>query len=223
MDGAGEKPDIFYAGTTTIQEELVSSKLISAADGGYVNAEPGTIDSVEDVCVEVPAGTFPVDTEISIYKVENPPASIPPVPLDIISSYEFGPSSKLEFFKPVTITIPYLAAAYSSPSVYWYNTETGQFSQSAITNIEHLVLSPTLHAIRYKTTHFTQYVLAYQPASEGTPGGGGGGGCSLSRYESGGRNGSQEIVSYLLPYLILAAGYLVSRCRMTIRNKVQSE
>ncbi len=220
VDAASENPYIHYAGTTIINQELISTKLITAAEGGYVNAEPGTITSVNDICLEIPAGTFRMDTQISIYKVENPPASIPPVPLDIISSYEFGPSSNLEFNKPVTITIPYLVSQYTNPSVFWYNMDTGQFSQSAISNIEHIVLSSTLHAIRYKTTHFTQYVLAYQPDTQDSSSGGsgGGGGCSLSHYENGGRNGWQEIVSFFLPYLILAIGLLTLRSRRIFLN-----
>jgi len=66
----------------------------------------------------------------------------------------------MQISQPVTITIPYAAPASSaSASAYWYNSLTGTISQGGLTDIEHIQISSTLYAMRFKTTHFTPFYL----------------------------------------------------------------
>jgi hypothetical protein len=201
VDSTNGSTGIHYAGTTLINAELIDSKTIIASQGGIVGADPDNITSKDDVSLQIPAGALWTDAEITIHRVDNPPASIPPTALDILFAYEFGPSSNIEFSKPVTITIPYSVSGFSDASVFWFNPQTGQFSQSAISNIEHIVISDTLCAIRYKTTHFTQYVIA-RPAQADISNSGGGGGCSILHH-SPGSGGYREIMEFFLPYIAL--------------------
>ncbi len=201
VDSTNGSTGIHYAGTTLINAELIDSKTIIASQGGIVGADPNNITSKDDVSLQIPAGALWTDAEITIHRVDNPPTSIPPTVLDILFAYEFGPSSNIEFSKPVTITIPYSVSGFSDASVFWFNPQTGQFSQSAISNIEHIVISDTLCAIRYKTTHFTQYVIA-RPAQADISNSSGGGGCSILHH-SPGSGGYREITEFFLPYIAL--------------------
>ena len=188
---------------------------IIASKGGIVGTHPDNITSENDVSVEIPAGAFWADLEVSFSRVDNPPSSTGLTAMDIIARYEFGPSTSLEFSKPVTITIPYSVTDIGDDSVYWHNLQTGDFSQSGISNIEHIIISPTLHAIRYKTTHFTQYIVARESQTGQLPGGGGGGGgggCSMSYYGSG-QTGFHQIIEFFLPYIGLAGLLLVLKRR----------
>jgi len=210
--------DIYYVGTTLISSEALAKNKIIASKGGFVGTRPDNITSGNDVSVEIPAGAFCTDVEVSIRRIDNPPSSATMTAMDIISSYEFGPSSSMEFPRPVTITIPYAVTDIGDESVYWYNIQTGNFSQSGVSNIEHIIISPTLHAIRYKTTHFTQYVVARESESSQLPGGDGGGGCSMSRYGYG-QGALYEIIGYFLPYIMLAVVLLVLKQRNAHKSK----
>ncbi|MBN1764024.1 MAG: LamG domain-containing protein [Sedimentisphaerales bacterium] len=153
--------NISYTETAGREGTLIASNNITATQGGIVGAE--TITGVDDVRVEVPAGAFWTDVTLTITKVDNPPTS-PASALEFISSYEFGPSSEQEFSKPITITIPYeVDESADGTSIYWYDPQTGDFSQYGISNVEHVVITPTLHAIRFQTTHFTQYLISKEP------------------------------------------------------------
>jgi len=113
------------------------------------------------------------------------------------------------FNTPVTITMPYaVTGAAGVPTAYWYNSRTGDLSQQEITDVEVIVITPTLHAMRYKTTHFTPfYVAAAAAAAGGGGGGGGGGGCSVSPA------GQGSILEMLVPCLGLAVVMAILKLR----------
>ncbi|MHC4744415.1 MAG: hypothetical protein ACYS8Z_21080, partial [Planctomycetota bacterium] len=159
----------------------------------------------DDVSVVVPAGAIPYDATIAIAEIENPPE----LTLENLSSYDFGPSG-IQFTEPVTITIPYAVSSSDAvPTVYWYDSLTGDLSQQGITDVEIIALSPTLHALRFKTTHFTPFYVAAAAAALGGGGGGGGGGCSMS--PSGMSKGT--FVDFMIPYVILAAAMSIIKLR----------
>ncbi|MCK5270465.1 MAG: hypothetical protein KAJ46_06755, partial [Sedimentisphaerales bacterium] len=103
MDVSESQTSINYSGTTFISTQPLASAEIIASQGGRVGADPDNIQSVDDVCLEIPAGAFWEDVEVTISKVQNPPSSATLTQMDIIARYEFGPSSNLEFSEPVTI------------------------------------------------------------------------------------------------------------------------
>ena len=193
--------ELYYTATTSIRNEPVASALIVAAQGGVVGTDPSLIANNDDVSVEVPAGALRADTFITISKIENPPSPQALSVADIIAQYEFGPSWNLEFFKPVIITIPYFVGEFGDETALWYNPQTDQLSDRGITNIEHLVISESLHAIRFQTTHFTRYVVAIPEVSISGSGeiGSGGGGCSMSRIAT----NHSGVIQFFLPYLFL--------------------
>jgi hypothetical protein len=135
--------------------------------------------------------------------------------------YEFGPSGA-EFTEPVTITIPYEApGSGKSTSAYWYNPLTAALSQEGITDVEDIIISPTLHALRFKTTHFTQFLIGggsiFGGGSSGgmfgIGGGGGGSGCSISL------NNQGSIAEFLLPYIGLTVVMVIIKRRDTRNRK----
>ncbi|MBN1846928.1 MAG: hypothetical protein JW810_14675 [Sedimentisphaerales bacterium] len=197
--------EIRYAGTTLLRTPPLAQKEILAASGGYVGAPPGDIQNPQDVCVEIPAGALWSDLTVSVLQVDNAADNNTTDGGNIMARYEFGPSCLEEFAQPVTITIAYSPSETEDETVYWVNLQTDDLSQSGISDIERLVLSDFLHALRFTTTHFTQYVIVNGQANTAEPPNGaepaGTGGCSMA-------NGSaqadpQTIFEYLLPYLVL--------------------
>jgi len=155
--------------------------------------------SADDICVSIPAGACPTDVTVSVSRVTNPPVASSSFPL----GYEFSPSG-VEFAVPVTIVIPYEASDSMSYSAYWYNPESGTLSQQGITDVEKIQLSPTLWAVRFNTTHFTQFFIGGGSTAVGS---GGGGGCSLAPdCECG-------ILDFALPYVVLAVAVAILRLR----------
>ncbi|MFC1653053.1 hypothetical protein ACFL3F_04970, partial [Planctomycetota bacterium] len=52
-------------------------------------------------------------------------------------------------------------------------------SLTGISNVERIVVTDEIHALRFQTTHFTPYYIVGSDSSA-VSGGGGGGGCALS-------------------------------------------
>ena len=210
-DDRNTNTEIYYAASTFMQPDVLTSKQITNSSGETtVGTDPATITGADDVSVVVPAGACPYDVTITITEIENPKEFAVPQ----LSSYDFGPSG-IEFSQPVTITIPYAVAdSATSPSAYWYDSLTGTLSQQGITDVETIVLSSSLHALRFKTTHFTPFYLLAggAAAAVGGGGGGGGGGCSVS---SAGRG---SIGEFLVPYLALAVVMAILK-RRDARNR----
>ena len=156
VDDRNRNTDIYYAGSTFVHSNALVSKNISPASGTIVGTEPANINSVDDVSIVVPAGAYPCELNITISKVKNPPK----LPVSLFNfPYEFGPSGA-DFNQPVTITIPYSFSASNNPAfAYWYNTLVDALSQQGITNVETIAISPTLYALRFKATHFTQFIV----------------------------------------------------------------
>jgi len=210
VDNRNTNADIYYAGSTFTGADVLAAENVSPSTGVTVGTEPSTITGVDDVSVVVPAGAYSCDITITISRVENPPSTT----LQRFSlPYDFGPSG-IEFDQPVTITIPYeVPASGYSVSAYWYNQLTDAPSQEGITNVETIVISPTLYALSFETTHFTQFFVGGSSSADSISGGGGGGGggCSISAA------GEGSIVEFLLPYIGLAVVMVVIKCR-DVRN-----
>jgi chitodextrinase len=207
-DSRSANAQIYYAGSTYLDSEAVDSELVAASVGATVGVNPANIDSADDVSVTVPAGACPCDIRITISEIKNPQEFT----VQCLAAYDFGPSG-IQFNQPVTITIPYaVPASQGSVTPYWFNSLTGALSQQGITDIKDIVISPTLHAVSFKTTHFTPFYVV-EGTTGGTGGGGGGGGCSVSA------SGNGSIVEFLLPYMGLAAAMMILRLRDAHQRK----
>lgn len=210
---------VYYAAGTFIDPTPLDSKLVTAAAGATIGAEPASIDQVEDVSIVVPAGACPTDVRMTISKVANPQVNA----LLCLGSYDFGPSG-IDFEQPVTVTVPYPYSTdeghYALP--YWYDSLTGALSQQGITDVENIVVSSTLNALRFKTTHFTAFYLVASDsgsdgASAGASSGGGGGGCSISVMG----NGSPK--ELLVPYAAIATIMIILRRRDRRRQRLMED
>jgi hypothetical protein len=199
-DGRESSDTIYYGGCAFTYPTPLQSADVAASEGATVG--PETVAELGDVSVTIPPGALPSDVEIMISEIRNPVA----VAGGCVGACDFGPSG-IEFLAPVTITIPYAVSASggsATPTAYWYDPLTGAVSQDGISDIEHIVISSELHALRFTTTHFTPF---YVVIGGGGDGGGSGGGCAISPI------GDVSVVEFLLPYLGLAAVMFVLRLR----------
>ncbi len=214
-DSRNTNADIYYVKSTFVESSALASTDVSISADTTVGTELGAISSVDDVSVIVPAGAYACDIKITISRVKNPPAFT----LESFSlPYEFGPSG-INFDQPVTVTIPYeVSASGNSASAYWYNPLTGTLSQYGITDIENFEISSSLHALRFKTTHLTQFIVGGTIGDilGGGGGGGGGGGCAISP------NSQGNIVEFLLPYAGYIVVMIVIKCRDTRKRKARN-
>jgi hypothetical protein len=218
-DGRSTNTDIYYAGSTFVEHNALKSEDVSALSvtTATVGTKPEFISGVNDVSVIVPPGAYSCDIKITISRVKNPPK----IAMERFSlPYEFGPSGA-EFSEPVTITIPYdVPASGKSTSAYWYNPLTAALSQEGITDVNNNIeISPTLHALSFKTTHFTQFLIGGGGGSSSGifgggsgGGGGGGGGCSISL------NNQGSLTEFLLPYIGLIVVMVIIK-RRDARNR----
>ncbi|MBW8041264.1 MAG: hypothetical protein FVQ85_14845 [Planctomycetes bacterium] len=215
-DSRNTNTDIYYAGSTIIGSTALASSNTSTSSTVTVGTPLNAIDSVDDVSVVVPAGAYPCDIKITISEVKN----FQEFNLDFSSGlYEFSPSG-IEFLEPVTITIPYEVSGSKKVSykAYWYNSLTNTLSQEGITDVQTIVISPGLHALQFKTTHFTPFILGGGVVGGivgGLLGGGGGGGCSMSL------DSQASAVELLLPYVGLAVALGALNVRDRWRNKAR--
>ncbi len=205
-DSGSTNTDIYYAGSTFIEPVALASELVtaSASSSTTVGTDPPAITILDDVSVVVPGGACSYDVTITVSKIANPLA----FPAPCLGGYDFGPSG-IQFSQPVTITIPYaFSSSDSSVTPYWFNLLTGALSQQGITDIQDIPISSSLHALSFKTTHFTAfYLLVGGGSAAAIVGGGGGGGCSVSA------SGEGNIVEFILPYGALALFMLILRWR----------
>jgi len=210
-DNRNTYTDIYYAGTTFAESDVLASKAVDASTGATVGTEPAAITGIDDVSVIVPAGACLCDLTITISRIKNPQK----LSLECFSvPYEFGPSG-IEFSEPVTVTIPYsIPSSGNTASAYWYNPLIGALSQDGITDVEDIVISPTLHALRFKTTHFSQFVVG--GVVSGLTGGVGGG-CSMM---SSGNHGSPA--EFLLPYIGLTMVMIILKLRDARNRKANN-
>jgi len=210
--GRSANTEIYYAASTFVEPIALKTKDVLASLGATVGTDPASITSVNDVSVVVPAGACLCDMKIAISKMKNPQAFT--FAKQCLGGYDFGPSG-MQFSQPVTVTIPYTpSGSGTSVSAYWYNSLTGAISQQGISGVQDIVISPTLHALQFKTTHFTPFYLLLAGGREG----GGGGGCSMSVCGE----GDIDIVGFLLPYVGLAVVMLVLKLRDRRNRKVRS-
>ncbi len=197
-DDRSTNTDVYYTGSTFIEPVALASALVtaSAPSDTIIGVDPQSITNVDDVSIVLPAGSCSYDVDISIVAILNQQVFSTPC----LGSYDFGPSG-VQFNQPVTITIPYVYANSNGSTVpYWFNSLTGTLSQQGITNVQDIVISPTLHAVSFQTTHFTPFYLmggGGGGAAGILGGGGGGGGCSVSAGNEG------NFVEFVLPYIVL--------------------
>jgi List-Bact-rpt repeat protein len=219
--------NIVYSGTTHIRTPALAEKEILSRSGGYVGANPESIAEINDVCVEIPPGAFRSDLKVAIMKIVNPSensqASIQGV--EEITRYEFGPSSPEEFTRPVTITIPYESDGSVDETIYWFNPKIDDLSQTGISNVQRIVISDSLCALRFTTTHFTQYVVAAAGtdtnSDDPADGGGSGGGCAMS--QSPANLDGIEIFEFFLPFIILMGILIVWKRKESKQQRVANE
>lgn len=212
-DSRNTNTDIYYAGSTSIESDLLASNNISTSSTVTVGTPLNSINSVDDISIEVPAGSYPFDIKVTISKITNPLAFT----LQCLGAYDFGPSS-IEFSQPVTIIIPYnFTGSEDLALAYWYNSLTDELSQQGITDVETIEISQTLHALRFKTTHFTPfYILLASTGAAASGGGGGGGGCSMSP------DSQASAVELLLPYIGLIVVMVVLKLQDKRKRKARN-
>ena len=208
----------YYAGSIFVESIPLISQDVPISSGAIVGTNPANITGLDDVSVIVPAGAYFCDIRITISRIENPLDYA----TDCLAAYDFGPSG-IKFSQPVTIAIPYRPlVSNSTASVHWYDSLTGLLSQKGVTDIQDIVISPTLHVMSFKTTHFTAFYLLFgdilpdddDPAATVT--GSGGGGCSISA------TGEGNIVGFLMPYVGLAVVMVMLRLRDTRNRKARN-
>ena len=157
-----DKVDSVYGiemASATMVEATLSRQVITARDGGCVGVPLEMVNSVDDVSIVVPADALGSDVEMSISRVSNPPGN--GQGLTSLFSYDFGPSSTREFRKALSVVIPYpKQIGNSNVSVFWYNPQTGSYSQSGMSGIETISINSQLNAIKFNTTHFSQYSIS---------------------------------------------------------------
>ncbi|MBW7992006.1 MAG: hypothetical protein FVQ84_18600 [Planctomycetes bacterium] len=200
VDNRQGNNDIYYAGAMSVGPALATDE-VNAGVGGTVGNS--------SLQVYIPPGALSVNTEVTIAEMVNPPE----LPSDTFGVfYEFSPGG-LQFSTPVTITLPHTSSecpGYSIHRVYWYNAETGTWSQTGITNVQHLEISSTLHAVTFQITHFTGFGAGGSVGgvvSAGGGGGGGGGGCAISA------NGRGNVIEYMLPYVFYVVVLLLIKLK----------
>jgi parallel beta-helix repeat protein len=207
---------IYYAATTFADPTPIRSALVEADSGATVGTDPSAIASPDDVSIVVPPRAFHDGVRFTISRILNPKSGS----ASSLSSYDFGPSGAT-FDLPVTVTIPYrIADGTGAAKPYWYDALTGAFSQQGITDVQDVTVSSTLHALRFRTTHFTPYyILPGQTVAAATTssGGGGGGGCSLSV-----RNGGSPM-EMILPVMIVAVTMAILRRRDAKKRQLAVE
>jgi alpha-tubulin suppressor-like RCC1 family protein len=149
----------------------------------------GVINGPNDVLVQIPANAMAQDAVVSIAPILNPPA----LPAGAFGTpYDFGPSG-MQFATPVTIYLPHAAAAcpnYATWQAYFYDpldvaSPTFPWSRNGISNVQHVVISSTVHAVQFQATHFSTYTAS----GSGTSSSGSGGSSSGSTSSSGGGGG----------------------------------
>ncbi len=202
-EDAGKTSQIRYCGATYTDLTPLAEKELVTSTGGTVGTPPENIKTLEDVSVVIPAQACPFNATISVRRIRNPQGYA----TESLRVYDFGPSG-LTFSQPVTITIPYPSRGTGKVRAFWFDSAVGAFTDQGVTNVEDVTITPSLHALRFNTTHFTPYLISEEvPGAAG--GGGGGGGCSLSA------GGQEDVTAYFVPY-ILAVLVLVG---LTLRDK----
>jgi len=220
-DDRNRDRDIYYAGATAIGPPG-GSGTVTASDPNtqyvQINEDSNDVDDANDVVIEIPAGALNADATITIAELLNPP-TVPPGGFGVC--YDFGPSG-LQFNVPVTITIPHHeddCPGLRIYKVYWYNDQTGTWSQDGISDVQHLTQSddPNLpsdvHVVRFKAEHFTSFGVGASPAYYDDDDGGT---CAISR------QGQGDPVEFLLPFVayivVLASISWVDRHRRKARQ-----
>ena len=207
-NSAGTTPQVHSCGATYADPVPVAEREIAAAAGGTVGTAPASISSPDDVSVVIPAQACPLDVAVRIAPTRNPHGFA----TESLRIYNFGPSG-LVFTQPATVTIPYSVRNTGKVRTYWYDSVTGTFSDQGITDMRDIAVGSGLHALQFKTTHFTPFYLVFADGSEGDSGAGGG--CALVR---GGRG---DIAGYFAPYLAVAAAMLLYR-RKDMKRRMEA-
>jgi hypothetical protein len=214
-DDRDQQTQVYYAAATFINPQPLDSELVAASAGATIGTDPLAASKVDDVSIVLPPGACQTDMRVTISRVVNPQIQA----LDCLGSYDFGPSG-IDFDQPVTVTIPYRFSGGKRHALpYWYDSLTGALSQQGITQVESVVLSSNLNALRFKTTHFTAFYLVASDSASGDTTtsvlrGTGAGGCSMSA------TGKGSPKDLLIPYAAIAAIMIILRRRDRRRQRL---
>jgi uncharacterized repeat protein (TIGR02543 family) len=206
-NGAGTAHQIYYCGATHADPVPIAQGEIAAAAGGTIGTPPAKITTIGDVSVVIPAQACPFDATVRIAPIRNPHGFA----TDALRIYDFGPSG-LVFTQPATITIPYNTRNAGKVKALWYDSVMGTFSNQGITDVQDISVGGGLHAMQFKTTHFTPFYLTSADGPEGDSSAGGG--CALVRA------GHGDVPGYCVPYLLIAAAMLIYRRKDMKRRMV---
>jgi hypothetical protein len=211
-DDRDRRTQVYYAAATFIDPRPLDDKLVTISAGATIGTDPSAISKPEDVSIVVPRGACQADLHMTISRIINPQVNA----LECLGSYDFGPSG-VDFNLPVTVTIPYSFSGGKRHALpYWYDALTGVLSQQGITDVENVVISSHLNALRFKTTHFTAYYLVAgdSDSRSGTGDGFAAGGCSMS---AAGKGSPKEL---LVPYAAITTIVIILRRRDKRRQKL---
>jgi hypothetical protein len=131
--------------------------------------------------VQIPPGAIKKRCTFNIGAVTNPPA-LPRRTRAVGRVIEFGPSG-WTFAQPLTITLPYTAAALKQArvtdtaelEVFYYDTALLAWVAVQVDSID-----PVNRTVSIQTNHFSMYTIAAAVADSSSSGGGGGAGCFVS-------------------------------------------
>ncbi|MBN1975462.1 MAG: hypothetical protein JW787_17630 [Sedimentisphaerales bacterium] len=204
--------DIYYSGATSISETFPRA-FVSYGDSVI-------IQTTEKVQISIPSDSIP--DGLTVYDIEIARLLNPPKLPDggFGKCYDFMPSG-LQFSTPVTITISHTAEdcpGYGVYQVYWYNTQTGTWSQDGISNVQHNFGS--VHNIEFQTTHFSTFVVAGYASSGGgdSSESDSGGGCAISPYPCSRESIGGFFVPYIVYILILFAMSWTNKRKQKVKN-----
>jgi len=156
-DDRNSGSDIYYAASTYIDPQALAQEQVSAANGAVIGVSSAQVSHVDDVSVSMPAGAWQCDVKVTVSKMRNIQEFLTCNP---VANYDIGPSG-INFNEPVTVIIPYNVSDYPGPLIpYCYGPQEHNPSQDGITAIEKLVISASVHAMRFQATHFSQFILA---------------------------------------------------------------
>ena len=211
-DGRNGNLDIYYTGTSYLNDPMHTDSL--------VYGDSLIIKTSNNTQISIPMSAFPngfAVSDITISRLSNPPR----LPSDAFGDcYNFGPGG-LQFSYYATITIPHAADVpdYGEYHAYWYDTETGTWSQEGITDVQHHALSETVHTVTFRTMHLTSFIIGGSASSGGSSDDSSvtSGGCAMSPYPG----NKHSAGGFFLPFIV----YVLILLKMThsIKHKQKAK
>ena len=214
-DSRNTHTDIYYASSTFVEPIPIWTKDVQHLTGAnWGDDYLGKLNSPGEINIKIPPRAFPFDCDmrISAWRIMNTNTRRLTAK-ECKGQFEFGPSG-IHFRVPITIAIAYEPS--SAPAeVYWYDPENDILRQDGITNVTHIEKA-TVHIVRFKTRHFTPFILLGSATTAAIVGGGGGGGggCAISA------NNRGNVIEYLLPYVFYVFVLLMIKLKDARNRKI---